>query len=102
MSNAILLAQHNEVVLKDIDERKVNLINQKISPIIDKDIEYYLKNEPLNLKATLDSEEAYKDADFVIVATPTDYDPITNYFNTKSVEAVIKEVLQINPDAMIV
>ena len=102
LSNAILLAQKNEVVLKDIDPKKVELINNKRSPIIDKDIEDYLKNKPLNLKATLDSEEAYKDADFVIVATPTDYDPITNYFNTKSVEAVISEVRQINPEATIV
>ncbi len=102
LSNAILLAQKNEVVLKDIDPKKVELINKKISPIIDRDIEDYLKNKPLNLKATLDPEEAYKNADFVIVATPTDYDPITNYFNTKSVEAVISEVRQINPEATIV
>ncbi|WP_293446047.1 nucleotide sugar dehydrogenase [Persephonella sp.] len=102
LSNAILLAQHNEVVVKDIDPKKVELINKKISPIIDKDIEDYLKNKPLNLKATLDPEEAYKDAEFVIIATPTDYDPITNYFNTKSIEAVIKEVLQINPQATMV
>ena len=102
LSNAILLAQKNEVVLKDIDPKKVELINNKISPIIDRDIEDYLKNKPLNLKATLDPEEAYKNADFVIVATPTDYDPITNYFNTKSVEAVISEVRQINPEATIV
>ncbi|WP_297457414.1 nucleotide sugar dehydrogenase [Persephonella sp.] len=102
LSNAILLAQHNKVVVKDIDPKKVELINKKISPIIDKDIEEYLKNKPLNLKATLDPEEAYKDAEFVIIATPTDYDPITNYFNTKSIEAVIKEVLQINPQATMV
>ncbi|RMD46291.1 MAG: nucleotide sugar dehydrogenase, partial [Aquificota bacterium] len=102
LSNAILLAQKNEVVLKDIDPKKVELINNKISPIIDKDIEEYLKNKPLNLKATLDPEEAYKGAEFVIVATPTDYDPVTNYFNTKSVEAVISEVRQINPKATIV
>ncbi len=102
LSNAILLAQHNEVVLKDIDPEKVELINKKKSPIIDRDIQEYLEKKPLNLKATLDPEEAYKDASFVIVATPTDYDPITNYFNTKSVEAVISEVRQINPDATIV
>ncbi|RMA97475.1 nucleotide sugar dehydrogenase [Hydrogenothermus marinus] len=102
LSNAILLAQNNEVVLRDIDEKKVNLINQKISPIIDKDIEDYLKNKPLNLRATLNPEEAYKDAKYVIIATPTDYDPITNYFNTKSVESVIKEVLKINKDAIII
>jgi UDPglucose 6-dehydrogenase len=102
LSNAILLAQHNEVVLKDIDENKVKLINEKISPIDDKDIQEYLKNKPLNLKATLDPKEAYENADFVIIATPTDYDPITNYFNTKSVEAVIEEVLSINPDSVII
>ena len=102
LSNAILLAQHNEVVVKDIDPKKVELINKKISPIIDKDIQDYLKNKLLNLKATLDPEEAYKDAQFVIIATPTDYDPITNYFNTKSIEAVIKEVLQINSQATMV
>ncbi len=102
LSNAILLAQKNEVVLKDIDPKKVELINNKISPIIDKDIQDYLKNKPLNLKATLDPQEAYKNAEFVIVATPTDYDPITNYFNTKSVEGVISEVREINPEATIV
>ncbi|WP_163329260.1 nucleotide sugar dehydrogenase [Desulfurobacterium thermolithotrophum] len=102
LSNAILLAQNNEVVLKDIDEKKVKLINEKKSPIIDKDIEEYLKNKPLNLRATLDPKEAYENAEFVIIATPTDYDPITNYFNTKSIEAVIEEVLNINPDAIMV
>lgn len=102
LSNAILLAQNNEVVIKDIDENKVNLINQKKTPIIDKDIEDYLANKPLNLKATTDPKQAYEDADFVIIATPTDYDPITNYFNTKSVEAVISEVLDINQNTTIV
>lgn len=102
LSNAILLAQNNEVVIKDIDQKKVELINKKQSPIIDKDIQDYLKNKPLNLKATLDPAEAYKNADFVIIATPTDYDPITNYFNTKSVEAVIKEVLEVNPDTVMI
>jgi len=102
LSNAILLAQHNEVVIKDIDPKKVDLINKKQSPIIDKDIEDYLKNKFLNIRATLDPEEAYKDAQFVIIATPTDYDPITNCFNTKSIESVIKEVLCINPNTTMV
>ena len=102
LSNAILLAQNNEVIVKDIEQNKVDLINKKISPIDDKDIIEYLKNKPLNIRATLDSTEAYKDAKYVIIATPTDYDPITNYFNTKSVEAVIEEVLEINPDAVMI
>lgn len=102
LSNAILLAQKHEVVIKDIDSTKVKLINNKVSPIIDKDVEFYLKSKPLNLRATLDKNEAYKNAKYVIVATPTNYDPITNYFNTKSVESVIKEVLEVNPDSVIV
>jgi len=102
LSNAVLLAQHNEVVAVDIIEEKVTLINSKKSPIVDAEIEDFLANKPLNLKATLDKEEAYHNAEFVIVATPTDYDPETNYFNTGSVEAVMKDVMTINPDATMV
>jgi UDPglucose 6-dehydrogenase len=102
LSNAILLAQHNQVVALDIVKDKVDLINQKKSPIADTEIEDYLANRPLNLKATTDKFEAFDGARFVIVATPTDYDAETNYFNTKSVEAVIKDVIAINPDAIIV
>ena len=102
ISNAILLAQHNEVVALDIVPEKVNQINQRISPIIDVDVDAYLKNKTLNLKATLSQEEAFQGADFIIVATPTDYDVDTNYFNTSSVETVIKAAILINPNAVIV
>ncbi|MRH41297.1 nucleotide sugar dehydrogenase [Aquibacillus halophilus] len=102
LSNAVLLSQHNEVVAVDIIEEKVDMINKKESPIVDKEIEEFLTTKELNLVATTDKEKAYKDAEFVIIATPTDYDPEKNFFNTKTVESVIDDVLTINPDAVMV
>ena len=102
ISNAILLAQRNEVVALDIDAHKVDLINARQSPIVDPEIEDYLANKPLNLASTTDKQTAYSGADFVIVATPTDYDPDTNYFNTGSVESVIADALELAPGALIV
>src|SRR5690606_34004886 len=102
LSNAILLAQHNEVVALDVIKEKVDLLNQKISPIEDAEISDFLENKELNFKATLDSKEAYENAEFIIVATPTDYDPKTNYFDTSSVETVIQDVMEINSDAVVI
>jgi UDPglucose 6-dehydrogenase len=102
LSLAVLLAQHNEVIALDIMPEKVEMLNRKASPISDAEIEDYLKNKALNLTATLNKEKAYQGADFVVIATPTDYDVETNYFNTKSIETVIQDVLSINPKAVMV
>lgn len=102
LSNAILLSQHNEVFATDIIQAKVDLINSKKSPIVDKEIEEYLANKKLNLTATTDAKLAYNDADFIIISTPTNYDPEKNYFDTSSVEAVLKIVKEINPEATVV
>lgn len=102
LSNAILLAQHNEVIALDIIQEKVDMINNRISPIMDPEIEEYLATKELNLTATTDHYVAFRDADYVIISTPTNYDPEKNYFNTRTVEAVIANVLSINPDAVMV
>ena len=102
LSNAVLLSQHNEVTAVDIIPEKVEMINQRKSPIVDKELEEYLAKPELNLKATTDGAAAYREADFVIISTPTNYDPVKNYFDTSSVEAVIKLVMQANPDAVMI
>ena len=102
MSNGILLAQQNEVVCLDIVSDKVEMLNRKESPIEDPEVEHFLKCKLLNFRATLNQNEAYENTDYIVIATPTDYDPTANYFNTQRIEAIIKDVMIINPQAVMV
>src|SRR5699024_7587717 len=102
LSNAVLLAQHNEVTALDVVPEKVDMLNNKMSPIDDKDIEHYLAHKALNLTATTSHTEAFRDAEFVIISTPTNYDPDKNYFDTSTVEQVIGEVMDANPNAVMI
>lgn len=102
LSNAIILSQHNKVLAVDVIKSKIDLINSKKSPIVDKEIEEYLANKELDLVATLDGDNAYKQSDIVIIATPTNYDSVTNKFDTSSVESVIHQVIKVNPNAWII
>ena len=102
LSIATLLSQRNQVTAVDVIKEKVDMVNRRQSPIVDRELEEYLTTKDLNLRATLDAEEAYRDADFVVIATPTNYDSRMNFFDTSAVEAVIKLVLKVNPDAIMV
>jgi UDPglucose 6-dehydrogenase len=102
LANAILLAQYNEVCAVDLIAEKVDSINRKVSPLADAEVEEYLAHKSLNLKATTDAQNAYKNADFVVISTPTNYDPVKNYFDTSTVEAVIRQVIAVAPDAVMV
>ena len=102
LSNAVILAQHHDVTAVDINHARVEQINRRVSPIVDPELEDYMARVPLSLTATTDGPSAYRDAEFVVIATPTDYDPVTNFFNTSSVEQVAAEALRINPGATVV
>ena len=102
LANAVLLAQHNSVTAVDVVQGKIDMINARKSPLADKDIEEYLTNRALDLTATTDGDAAYRYADYVIIATPTNYDPVENFFDTSSVEAVIQQVISVNPNAIII